>query len=118
MRTHAIHIVLLAVAAAATLATGGPDADGPYRQTARGKVLLEKGFRTAHQVKLGKRLKGTAKLHVMEFFGAKTISGQLDVENPTDKKVFIAYHLAFFDKEGNLLGCASQRTASTPGNWH
>ena len=115
MKTHAIHIVLLAVAAAATLATGGPDADGPYRQTERGKVQLKKGFRTAHEVKMGKRLKGTAKLHVMEFFGAKTISGQLDVENPTDKKVFIAYHLSFHDDAGKLLGCASQNMSFDPG---
>jgi hypothetical protein len=84
--------------------------DGPVETRADGKVELGEDFTSAHEVELGKRLKATAKLYEQEFFGKEIVNAQLDLENPTDAPVFATFHIAFFDKQDNLLGAASQST--------
>lgn len=77
-------------------------------QVLQGKVALKEGFDNRHEVKLGRTLQGVAKLGIIEWFGGKAISGQLDVKNPSRKPVFLSYSLAFFDAGGVMLGCSSQ----------
>ena len=86
-----------------------PATDGAFTSFQKGDVALKEGFRAKHtKVKLGDLMKGTASLEIREWFGAKAITGQLDITNPTDKDRFLSYNLAFFDKDGVLMGSASQ----------
>ncbi len=80
---------------------------GPFVRTLKGKIKLKKNFGSAPKIKLGNELEAVARPHVTDWFGAKAISGQVNVENKTEKKIFTSYHLAFFDKLGGLLSCAS-----------
>ena len=117
-KTHLPRVlpVIVLVGGWTAISVAGDDAaDGPFRQIESGKIKLQKGFLNAHNVTLGKRLKGTAKLHLTDFFGAKAISGQVDIENPTKAEVNMAYHLAFFNDQGEMLGCASQAMAFPAG---
>ena len=67
------------------------------------------------EIELGKNIEAVAMLHIIEWFGAKAISGRVDIENKTEEEIFTGYHLAFFDKKDKLLGCASQTIAFDPG---
>jgi hypothetical protein len=122
MKSTAYATLLALVAFALGLAIGLDPASGedepaaepapavaPHVAVKKGEVALEEGFRAEHtKVALGDKLKGEASLEIRDWFGGKAITGQLDVENPTDASVFLSYHLAFFDKDGVLIGCATQ----------
>ncbi len=99
---------LLLSATFADLRPQGKTKDQPFVRTLAGKIKLGKSFSKANEIELGNKLEATAKLHITEWFGSKAISGQVDVENKTKTEIFTSYHLAFFDKKDNLLGCASQ----------
>lgn len=86
-----------------------PKVAGPYISVEKGAVSLKEGFDAEHTtVKLGAKLTGTASLEIRDWFGAKAITGQLDVENKTKASRFLSYQLAFFDEDGVLIGAASQ----------
>ena len=121
MKTATLTVLLLfafalGLAFAPTLALGEDEptpepakAEGPHVTLKQGDVTLKQGFRAEHTtVALGDKLKGSASLEIRDWFGGKAITGQLDVENPTDASVFLSYTLAFFDKDGGLVGCATQ----------
>lgn len=90
-------------------------AEGPFVRTLSGKIKLKKSFSSAPKLKLGNKLEAVARPHVTDWFDTKAISGQVDVENKTEQKIYTSYHLAFFDKKGELLGCASQDLDFDPG---
>jgi hypothetical protein len=49
-----------------------------------------------------------AKLRIDDFFKKKIINANADVNNTNDKAKFFHYYIAFFDAEGNLVGCTGQ----------
>ena len=66
-------------------------------------------------VKVGEKVKGTCSFYIDEFFGKKIVNANIKIENTTDNAMFCEYHVAFFDKNGNLVGCASQGTMGDDG---
>ena len=90
-------------------------ADKPFTRVVKGEKDLPTSFSDALELKLGDRLEATTKLHITDWFGSKAISGQVDVKNPTEEEIHFSYHLAFFDKDGVLLGAANQTMSMDPG---
>ncbi|MBN2189821.1 MAG: hypothetical protein JW728_01245 [Candidatus Aureabacteria bacterium] len=66
-------------------------------------------------VQLGDKIKGTCKFFIDEFFGKKIINANIEITNTADKPMSCQYYVAFFDKEGNLIGCAGQGTFDEEG---
>ena len=123
MHNHLLSRVLLLLAAVllggALLATdvrGKEEAASPPRHAYQGKVRMKVGDDTELKVTVGDKVKGTTKIHVTDWFGGHAISGQVDVENSTDETIYFGYHLAFFDAEGGLVGCASQSLDVEPND--
>lgn len=108
--------VLLGGALLAPSVSGKEEAASPPRQAYQGKVRLKVGDDTELKLTVGDKVKGTTKIHVTDWFGGHAISGQVDVENPTDDTIYFGYHLAFFDAEGGLVGCASQSLDVEPND--
>jgi len=80
-------------------------------ETTHGFCTLKKSSAFAEDIfttKVGKRMKGTCKFYIDEFFGRKIINANITVENSADVPLFCQYYVAFFDAEGNLVGCAEQ----------
>ena len=48
------------------------------------------------------------KLHGGDFFDEFTLFANPSISNKSGKKLTVAYHVAFFDKAGELMACASQ----------
>ena len=86
----------------------------PFVQVASGKAKLKEGSKNAIEVKLGKEIAGTGKISITDWFGAKAVSGQVNVENKADRKIFTSVSLILFDKDGNPLGCAAQSMDADP----
>ncbi|UCC94493.1 MAG: hypothetical protein JSW40_06685 [Candidatus Omnitrophota bacterium] len=59
-------------------------------------------------VTVGERIKGTCKFYIDEFFGKKIVNANITIENTSDADLFCYYYVAFFDEDGNLVGCAAQ----------
>jgi hypothetical protein len=85
-----------------------------FVQIATGKAKLSTSFRKAIQVKLGRDIAGIGKLHLIEMFGKVSVSGQVEVENKTDQKVYTAVSLIVFDKAGEPLGAVAQNMNMDP----
>ena len=85
----------------------------PYARATSGKARLKEGAKPI-EVKLGKNLTATGKISITDWFGAKVVSGQVDVENKTDEKIYTSVSLILFDKDGTPLGCASQGMDADP----
>ena len=67
----------------------------------------------AVEVKLGRRVTAVAKLRAGTFMKKSTVVfGDADVVNTSDRPMFYAYHLAFFDAKGGLVGCGAHSFAS------
>lgn len=66
-------------------------------------------------VQVGDKVKGTCKFYIDEFFGKKIINANIQIVNTADKPMHCRYYVAFFDKEGNLIGCAGQGTFDEEG---
>ena len=66
-------------------------------------------------VEMGKKVKLTAKFYISEFFGSKVINAGATVKNSATKPMFYVFHIAFFDKDNHLLGCASQASFGEQG---
>jgi hypothetical protein len=57
------------------------------------------------KIKLGKRLKFEPEFKYIQIGKGNAVNvGGGDVENTTDKKIFYSYHVAFFDKDKNVIG--------------
>ncbi len=109
-------LLLSAIAVAPPAQSKGKKNDNePFTRVIAEKIKLTDKFSKAEEVELGNELGAVAKLHITEWFDTMAISGQVDVENTTDHEIFTSYHLAFFDKKDNLLGCASQTLSFDPG---
>ena len=67
------------------------------------------------KIKFGKVLKGETSWRVGEFFDKTTVFAGVTIKNPTDKPVHFRYYVAFFDKEGKLIGCAGQGSFGDDG---
>lgn len=67
------------------------------------------------KVTLGKSLKAECSFRIGEFFDKKTVFAGTTIKNPTAKPMFFQYYVAFFDKDKNLIGCASQGSFGDDG---
>src|SRR4051812_15314484 len=58
------------------------------------------------KIKLGKRLKFEPEFRYIQIGKGNAVNvGGGEVENTSDKKVFYSYHVSFFDKDKNVIGC-------------
>lgn len=90
-------------------------AEAPFVQVASGPLRLKEGHRNAIRVELGKDLSATGHISITDWFGAKAVSGQVNVANKTDGTIHTAVSLILFDKAGKPLGCAAQDMSADPG---
>jgi len=60
------------------------------------------------KITFGKTAKGVAKLYIVDFFGKKVINAGAKITNSGKAAIHFHYSIAFFDKDGKLIGCASQ----------
>lgn len=63
----------------------------------------------------GDKLKGRAKFYIDDFFGKPTIMAGATIKNPTGKPMRFYYYVAFYDKDGKLLGCTGQGSFGDEG---
>lgn len=110
----ALSVPVLCLLAPAAAPEDEPATGAPFHQTVSGKGLAAE-FSKAPKAKLGKRLRAVARPHRIDWFGAPAISGQIDVENPSDREIHTSIHFILFDAEGTPLGCASQSMRIEPG---
>jgi hypothetical protein len=105
-----IQILALAILVVPALALG---------ETKRGDVKLQESEfgppKGAPVVELGKTLKMSVSMYIGEFFGSKVIHCQPRLKNTGDKPMHGSVHVAFFDKDGNLVGASSQTTMGDDG---
>jgi hypothetical protein len=69
----------------------------------------------AVKVEVGEKLQAVCSFYISDFFKKKIINAGVKVKNPTKKPVFFHYYVAFFDKDGKLLGCAAQGSFGDEG---
>lgn len=65
----------------------------------------------AVKVEVGTGIKGVCKFYVTDFFDAEIIDAGIQLTNTTNKPRYCYYNVAFFDKDDQLVGCASQGTS-------
>ncbi len=63
----------------------------------------------------GNAVKATCNWYAGEFFGKPTVFAGIAVTNSASKPMFFQYYVAFFDKEKNLVGTASQGSFGDEG---
>ncbi len=78
-----------------------------------GSVSVGKSKR--EQCTLGNQLEARCKFYTTDFFGVTAVWAGAEVENLTEEERFYVYHVAFFDKDGNLIGSSSQRNMRGKG---
>jgi hypothetical protein len=78
----------------------GEHKSGPAEFDAAGKKRVK--------VTVGKNIKFESDLHRFEFMGMTSVVGRGSLKNTSDKKLHASLHIAFFDKDKNLLGCGAQ----------
>ena len=86
---------------------------GPTTDFAEGAVKLVKPAspfdkKNIHVVTLGERLEFECNFYLDDFFEKSIIWAGANILNPTDETMFFEYHVAFFDEQNHLIGCASQ----------
>ena len=69
----------------------------------------------AVKVEVGDKLQATCSFYITDFFKKKIVNAGVKVKNPTKKPMFFHYYVAFFDKDGKLLGCAGQGSFGDDG---
>ncbi len=92
----------------------------PFVQNATDSIKLREGHRNATKVKLGRDISGEGRIYITDWFGAKAVSGQVAVENKTDKKLYTSVSFILLDKAGVPLACAAQAMDIDPKestNW-
>jgi len=59
-------------------------------------------------IEIGQNIHGACKFFVDEFFGKTIINANMSLKNTSKERRNCQYYVAFFDKGGKLVGCASQ----------
>ncbi len=103
--------VLLASAAPCPAAVEVTHKQGPCKLQKAGPFDDAKLFR----ITVGKHVRLKTRWRIDEFFGKTIINANVTVENPTAKPLFFEYYVAFFDKEGTLVGCTGQGVMGDEG---
>ena len=71
--------------------------------------------RNVFVVEIGQKIRGTCKFYIDEFFERRIINANIRIENTARRPMHCEYFVSFYDKKGNLVGCASQGTFSDDG---
>jgi hypothetical protein len=110
MKYRVFQILSAITILAALISTSGAE-------TTSGPVKLAESSTRSGPVtfKLGKVVKATGQCAITDFFGSKVIDCGVTVKNTGAKPMFCAIHVAFFDKDNHLLGCASQSSFGDAG---
>jgi hypothetical protein len=88
-----------------------------FRKEGPCKLQEAGAFDDAKHVKVafGTGVVAKARFFIDEFFGKTIINAGATIENGTRKTVFFQYFVAFFDKDGLLVGCTGQGSFSDDG---
>lgn len=76
-----------------------------------GEIYLKEssGFdEDVFKVNIGDKIKADCKFYIDDFLEKKIISANATIKNTASKNMYFTYNVAFFDKDMNLVGCASQ----------
>ena len=107
MKLIAQLLLPLFIAAAAQAASISGEIKLNYADPFAGDSSFKKEF--------GDVVKATTSWHVGDFFGQETVFGGVSLKNPSSKTMYVDYYVAFFDKNGRLIGTASQGTFGNAG---
>jgi hypothetical protein len=114
MRTATLVLAVLVPALAPACARAAAEAvrkSGPCTLQEAGAFEEGKHFK----VTFGKALQARCGWYIDEFFGKKIIQARATVANRGEKRKYFHYYVAFFDKDGNLVGCAGQGALGDKG---
>jgi hypothetical protein len=103
--------VLLACVAACPAAVEVTHKEGACKLQKAGAFDDAKLFK----ITVGKHVRLTTRWRIDEFFGKTIINANVTVKNPTTKPLHYEYYVAFFDKEGTLVGCTGQGVMEDEG---
>jgi hypothetical protein len=67
------------------------------------------------KITVGEKLKFETNFHRFEFGGKASFAANGTLKNTSNKKLYCALYVAFFDKDKNLMGCAARTTILDPG---
>ncbi len=67
------------------------------------------------KVSMGKALRLTTRWRLDTFFEKQIINANVTVKNPTKQPLFCQFYVAFFDKQGELIGATGQGSFGDEG---
>ena len=89
-----------------------------FGETKEGSCQLKEGGEFDNDVftvHVGEKIKGTCKFYIQDFFKQRIVNANIAITNTSDKAMHCQYYVAFFDKDGKLVGCAGQGTFDRKG---
>lgn len=66
-------------------------------------------------IEMGSTVKLVAHPYITDFFDTKVVTASATVKNTGSHPMFFVFSIAFFDRDGHLLGCTSQTTFNKDG---
>ena len=109
-------MVLAAMTTVCAAMAGGPSLEDNYKE---GKIKIKKAgpFDTKKHVKIdiGKKVVFKISVYQNDFFGNDVINANAKIKNTTKQKLTGVYSIAFFDKDGKLVGCHQGHWDLKPG---
>ena len=67
------------------------------------------------KITLGEKVKLSPEFKVINVGNSSAVNVRGDIQNSTDQKVFYSYHVAFLDKDKNLIACQNFSLWLDPG---
>jgi hypothetical protein len=71
-------------------------------------IRKRENLNDAFTVEIGQNIHGTCKFYIDDFLGQTIINANMSVKNVSKERRNCRYYVAFFDKDGKLVGCANQ----------
>ena len=106
MRHRQLEMIVLGAALQcfAALACADTKSGEAKLQELKGQEIFDKALK----VDLGQKLKTECRYYIIpDFFGRKVVSVGASIKNTSPKLLYFGYHVAFFDKNKNLIAASS-----------
>jgi hypothetical protein len=86
--------------------------EATIRKSEKVSFSQQKSFKKEYQI--DNKIKLSCYYRVKNFFKNKVIYAKATISNNSQKSVFFAYYVAFFDKNNNLVGSTGQYSLNDP----
>ena len=84
-------------------------------ETKSGAIQFSGPKKDGIKLSIGKKIKFSPELKQITVGKGNAVSVGGEAENTTDQKIFYSYHIAFLDKDKNVIGCHAYNLWFDPG---